>query len=269
MVRKVINVLKTHYKNNCGMGIGDFLRGSFVLLHLCKNKNVEFDIDFSQHPISKFLIKQNSNENNTNYEDVEYIHCDKDNDQLWNYILSKNTDVVYLYTNNYVTQDITDEERKIIGDKFVPTEQLQKEIDNTLIELHLEKKEYTVLHLRLGDKYLVNNECMSDNNINKLCNIINILVPPCAHLLLLSDNNYVKEKLRHIYPHFVIHNKEIVHTTYSTVNNALLNTLVDFFLVANSNTVTTLSPYWHISGFSQYCCIMNNIPFNGHRIEEL
>jgi hypothetical protein len=268
MVNKVINTLKKHYKNNCGMGIGDFLRGSFVLLHLCKNKNVEFDLDYSQHPISKYLTKKSLDENNVNYDDVEYIHSYIDNDYLWNYIVSKNTEIVHLYTNNFVTQNITDEERCIIRDKFIPDNILQIEIENNLKELQLKKNTYSILHIRLGDKYLLNeNERISDHNFNNLCDIIRNRINTNKPILLLADNTHIKERLSHIFPNFAFTIKNIVHLTHSVDNDALLNTLVDFFLVAYSNNVVSLTPYDHQSGFTQYCCEMNNIPYCCFKID--
>ena len=54
-LKKIVNVYQTDYKNMKSPGLGDFLRGCFCLMQVCRLINVEFDIDISQHPLSKYI----------------------------------------------------------------------------------------------------------------------------------------------------------------------------------------------------------------------
>jgi hypothetical protein len=268
IVQKVINTFKTNYKNNIGMGIGDFLRGSFVLLHLCKSKNIEFDLDFSQHPISNLLINTCSDIADVNYDDVPYIHCCHNNEELWNFIVSLNSKEVYIFTNNYVTQDITDEEKKIIRDKFIPNLKLKEAINSTLQKLNLISHTYSVIHIRTGDKYLISGEKLKHMHINEIYDVLDKNMDKNTIYLVLSDNNELKSFLHSRYSNIISQVNTITHTVCSDNNDALYNTMVDFFLIANSNYVLSLSPYAHLSGFSRYCCIMNNIPYCGIKLSD-
>jgi hypothetical protein len=53
--KKVVNTYQLNYKNKMSGGFGDYLRGCFALIQLCKLKGFEFDMDLSSHPISKFI----------------------------------------------------------------------------------------------------------------------------------------------------------------------------------------------------------------------
>ena len=48
----------------------------------------------------------------------------------------------------------------------------------------------------------------------------------------------------------------------SSETPGVMNTVLDFYLMSHSNAILALSVYQHISGFSQYCSIINNIPFS-------
>jgi len=47
-----------------------------------------------------------------------------------------------------------------------------------------------------------------------------------------------------------------------------MNTMLDFYLMGYSNAIISLSVYGHVSGFSKYASILNNIPFNFIKINE-
>ena len=266
IVQKVINTFKQNYKNNIGMGIGDFVRGSFVLLHLCKSKNIEFDLDFSQHPISNLLINTCSDIAHVDYDDVPYIYCDRNIEELWNFIVSLNSEKVYIFNNNLVVHDITREEKKIIRDKFIPNVTLKKAIHSTLQKLDLVPYTYSIIHIRTGDKYLILGEKLKDVHINEIYDVLDKNIDKNKTYLVLSDNNELKPMLHSRYSNIILQVNTIGHMACSENNDALNNTMIDFFLIANSNYVLGLSPYGHLSGFSQYCCIMNDIPYCGIKL---
>ena len=54
-LKKLVHVYQLNYINGKSPGLGDFLRGSFSFMQLSKLYNLDFDIDFSNHPMSKYL----------------------------------------------------------------------------------------------------------------------------------------------------------------------------------------------------------------------
>jgi len=52
-LKKLVNVFQVNYLNGKSAGLGDFIRGSFCFMQLAQLLNLEFDIDISNHPISK------------------------------------------------------------------------------------------------------------------------------------------------------------------------------------------------------------------------
>lgn len=57
-VMKLVNIYKPFYIfNKKASGWGDFIRGSYFLMQFCEEKGIVFDMDMSQHMISKYLKK--------------------------------------------------------------------------------------------------------------------------------------------------------------------------------------------------------------------
>lgn len=272
MVNKIVNVYKQNYINNIGMGIGDYIRGSFFLLQLCIEYNIEFDLDFSQHPISKFLINtQNNNINikdnddvyDINYENIQYIfnHMISINDFMNNFIINKEEEIYYLFTNNHPLNLITDNEKNIIKNKFIPNKELDNAIETTLYNLDLLKNEYIVIHIRVGDRYINTNNKLDENTLNDIYTILENNITFNKEFLLLSDSNELKNILKNKYCNLKIQINEILHLAHDCTNiESLKNTIIDFFLISYASSVISLSIYDHLTGFSEYCCIMNNIP---------
>jgi len=267
MVNKIVNVYKQNYINNIGMGIGDYIRGLFFLLQFCMEYNIEFDLDFSQHPISKYLItskkKSIEYESEINYENVEYFFEYKitTNEFMNNYLVNKKEETHYLFTNNHPMNDITVIQKYIIKNKFIPNQELTVAIENTLNKLKLIKNEYNIIHIRVGDRYINQNNKLDKNTLNDIYNILEKKIIFNQKFLILSDSNELKQILKNKYHNLIVEINEIMHLAHDCINtDALKNTLIDFFLISYSKSVLCLSIYDHLSGFSEYCSIMNNIP---------
>lgn len=271
MVKKIINVLKQNYINNVGMGIGDYIRGSFFLLQFCKEYNIEFDLDFTQHPLSKYLLfqKDSIEEEKIDYDMVMYLHVDMITyqDFMNNYIFHQNEENYYLYTNNYPMNIISEDEKTIIKNKFIPNQELICEIENVLNKLKLIKKEFNVIHIRVGDRYFNSDNKLDDKTLNDIYDILDNNINSNEKYLLLSDSNELKVILKNKYKKLEVEIYDILHLAGDLSNEkALKNTLVDFFIMTFSKYIIGLSIYNHNTGFSQYCSIINNIPYKSVRL---
>lgn len=280
-IKKIICVYQLQYTNNPSPGIGDFIRGCFYVMQLSKLLNVEFELDISNHPIEKYI--ENSGKNTLiNYDNIEWVMGHNRPPHLWhnknyyfdvefaNIIIDKlnnyhETDVYGFFTNAFpIFYNFLDLGRTKIKNMLRPNNFMQSYVDYTLNELKLEKNTYVTIHIRSGDKYLTENTSIEVEFINKIKKIIDGLILPYKKYLIISDSTL--KLCFKSYSNFYMINKRIEHlggeNMKSSETPGVMNTLLDFYLMSHSNAIITISVYQHISGFSQYCSIINNIPFS-------
>ena len=280
-LKKVVNLFQKRYTNGNSMGFGDYIRGSLALLQICQIHGLQFDMNYVNHPVSKFLTNTTNNDelsiqsNSINYNgitmftDNNFDRNDKTfHKRMVDLLNSVNTSHYYLFCNSFPIVDPNMTQRRIVASKIQPNEVLQEAIQGTMTELGLERGGYRVIHIRTGDRYLLNNARLDANLINKVVSTINKNVAKLSPFkyLILSDNNELKKVLANIYndkEKFVIQlGKSITHLGEGAVKDdeSVKNTLVDFFLLAQSNAIISMSPYLHESSFSKYCGILFGIP---------
>jgi hypothetical protein len=281
-LKKIVNVYQLEYKNSQSMGIGDYLRGCICLFQICKFIGVDFDMDFTNHPISKYFHLIEKREDETidykevnKYEDSNFIYENGFKKKsihfllgFLNFLKSYNSENVYLFCNSFPIHDIGFESREFIKSRLKPKEELLDKICNVMNHLHLIKGNYGVIHIRCGDEYLFdNNKQFDTNKINQLLNTIKKSIQPRKKYLILSDNNNIKFILAKYFLNIVFKINKIAHLACpSEQDESILETLVDFFLITNSNYVLSFSPYPWGSGFSHLPCILFNIPYYNFKL---
>jgi len=278
-VDKIVNVYQQNYKNAPGGGIGDFIRGCFFLLQFCIFNNIRFDIDYNNHPISKFLYKKNDTiDQDILYNTILYYYPDNNNknnnhvfiNNFINYLNNLNSsNIKYIFSNNYPIKKIIDFERQFILNKFLPNEELLSSINTELTKINVEEKQFSVIHIRLGDSVLLDNKKIQNNTLLNILNIIfkNIKINNEKKYLLLSDSNDIKIFLKKRFKNLIINLNKIVHLASKIdKDETIKSTLTDFFIMGKSNYIYSLSIYDHGSGFSEYCSILNDIPYMFYKI---
>jgi len=285
ILKKLINVYQPRYKNIVAQGLGDYLRGCFCLYQICKMHGLEFDMDISQHPMACFfelkkedLVTNLDRENISWYSNPNYIPTSsftykKNSFHFHNEFISHLNGIkeenYYLFCNSFpVFNYIHDLSRETILNKISPTLYLKNEIETRMNNLGLLKKKFSVIHIRTGDNYLLNNFPLKVDFVTKIKRILHpFLIQPKKKFLLLSDNNKIKYIFKN-YSSCVFCVKKITHLGESgdKEEDKIKNTLVDFFVMGNANFVISLSPYNWGSGFSQWCSILHKIPFKQFRI---
>jgi len=286
---KIVHVYQLKYKNGSPAGLGDFLRGSFCLMQLSKILNVKFDIDISNHPLSKYIenvtrctninykniniyTKRNEGKNKhmiLNKNKIETCYDKAFINNLIDWLNKENKKVVGLFTNSFpFTTEFRKEGIEFIKSKFIPKNIIKEKIENILEKLELKKKEYSVIHIRTGDQYLIHNKNMDINFISKIKAILKSIIHENTKYLILSDSSYIKKELKNINNFYFIEN-EIGHLAKKNSDDVIINTLVDFFLFGHSNSITSLSVYEHESGFSKYSGILNDVPTKFIRINSI
>jgi hypothetical protein len=262
MVKKLVNV----YMKYPGLfGFGDYLRGSIYLLDYCQKNKLEFDMDFFDHPIGDYL--NNSRNYQINKKDVIMMDSFKECDNLClDHLIIKDKinkikkDVIFFSINPILRNKIDDKQKKIILSKIEPNNFLQSKINSSMIKLQIEPKKYSVVHIRIDDRFT-----NSDFHINQLINQINILLSNKLKnnnkYLLLSSSKELKLIIVKKFPQLLIEDKEITHIGKEYNSDDIINSLVDFYLIYNSANIFQLSEYAWGSGFSFWCSYLNNIPF--------
>jgi len=295
-IKKIVNVYQLEFTNQKSPGFGDFLRGSFFLMQLAKILNLEFEMDISNHPISQFIINKGLN-SKINYNNIEFkyglnrpanydfsytppnnIYYDTEFiNKLISELNKSKSECFPLFSNAFpMYYNFKDEGRNYLKSQLLPNEMMVKYIDETLKQLKLKKNTYAVLHLRTGDKYLSKNEVIDRQFINEINNHINRIVVPGKKYLILSDNVVLKTYLTKRSNFYVLLNK-IEHLGGEISmkgnendgikdNDAVKNTMLEFYLMSYSNSILSMSTYDHISGFSKYCAEIFNIPFHNMKI---
>lgn len=289
-LKKIVNVYQLDYINGKSPGLGDFIRGSFCFLQIAKLLNIEFEIDVSNHPISKYIENSNhitdidynnilfyneynrDKEGNNNYEKKPININDDFLNKTIQILNSTDCETFGFFSNAFPCFNKHTEEGKIlIRTKLQPNELMKTYIDTTLNELGLSKKGYGVIHIRTGDHHFINNQPLTINFIDKIKRILNTFIISNRRYLIISDSNMLKQILKS-QPNFYIYIRNIEHLGGELMknhqSNGVMNTLLDFYLMSHSNAIISLSVYGHISGFSKYCSVLNNIPMYFIKIEE-
>lgn len=288
-VKKIICVYKTHYINGPSSGIGDFIRGSIFLYQISRILNIDFEINLSYHPISKYLI--NPGDKNINEDIINLIYASRlhniqpvDDNRLTNYttfidVLFEEIHKNGIFNNSIIMEAIAfplfkidDDSNNIIKHHLT----FNTDIINKLLSIYdkfdIINNNYNTIHIRTGDKYLVNNVILKEDNIEYLSNIYNIIfnnIDFKKKNILISDNEYIKNYIIKEFPSILCIKSKITHIgeNVNIIDDMLIDTLVDFVLLSNTSNILSISPYFHGSGFSYWPAILNNISYKSFMLE--
>lgn len=285
-IKKIVCVYQLSYTNDKSPGLGDFLRGCFFIMQLSNILHLDFDIDFSNHPISKYIETQEKN-SSINYNNIEFVKGHNRPEHIWykqepyldqnfaNKIITKlnnhqDSNEYGIFTNAFpISYTFLDTGKDFVKSRLIPNKIMQDYIDFTLNQLKLEKNTYTTIHIRTGDKYLTKSTNISLEYLKKIQAEVYKIVVPNKKYLIISDSNTVKLLFK-TKPNFYVIIREIEHlggeAIRNTESNGIMNTLLEFYLMSYSNKIFTFTSYGHVSGFSHYCAIINGIPFRPFNI---
>jgi hypothetical protein len=148
-----------------------------------------------------------------------------------------------------------------------PREEIVDLIKRTFVKLRLWKDSFTVIHIRFGDKYLIDNNQLFNvrmlDNLKKEIKEFVLTHSQSENYLLLADNNSIKQYLVETFPFLKTSFKQITHLGegVSFDHEKTQNTLVDFHLMSYAKEIVSYSCYLHGSGFSKWCAETYDIPY--------
>jgi len=273
-LKKIVNVYQLKYQNDKSSGFGDYLRGCFCLIQICNLNNIEFDMDLSNHPIARFIEI-----NNNQYECIDrtYILRYKNKEITMNHLIdfmsnnSIGSTTCFLFCNNLsLYNNYTEPSKNFIKSKIMPNSLMNVYITNEMNELNLISGHFSVVHIRTGDEYLLQNMRLNKKYVYKILNYILPNLKQDKKYLILSDNNEIKLYFKKL-NNCVFTIKPIIHFSDSIIitDDNVKNTLLDFYLMSKSSEIYSITPYDHGSGFSEWCSVVYNIPFKQQIIPNL
>lgn len=278
IIKKVIHVYQLQFKNRHTIfGLGDFLRGSFCLLQICNKHGVQFDIDVSNHPISNYMEGQVKNPY-VNYSKIDTSNTIND---ITNPIITyktiiqslKNvtTENYYTCTNAFPPFEIKQSEIEFIKSRIEPNVAMKTDIEQEMLSLNLVSKQFSVIHIRCGDEFLFKTGVLNNYWIKNVFSVLTpILQDTTTNYLILGDNNELKLLFKER-RNCVVQIKPITHLGEQPElkDENVKNTMMDFYLMSHSKEIYAISKYRHGTGFSKWCSVLNNIPYNIKQINNI
>jgi len=236
---------------NCENGFGDFLRGSILLALFAKKYNVQFKIDISKHPFSKYICVE-SKSNQIEITKIELVHY---TGETSNYLLvpllerfvSSNENVLCINTNLFYNLDLVTDDIKLYINSVLKFHPKYYEIVKNIVKFD----KYNVLHIRCKDEFF---DKEFDSN-KLLVEIIKLQLD--KNTIIISNNYCIKRKIHKLFGFFYIDNIAC-HTAHSS---DLESTILDYIILSKSQYTHCFSFYPHGSGFSEHCSFLNNIPY--------
>lgn len=284
-ITRIVNVYKQNYRGVKASGIGDFIRGSYCLAQICQILNLEFDINFKHHPLNICLANDDDN------IPMEYLENIKDNipknynislslfmlsqqnsylpfiNNLLNILLntSNYNGIVYVYCNSYPLFIIDDITRLFIGNKLKYLSNIESKLNTIFITHKITEKIYNIIHIRSGDIFidgvtqLHNYSAYLNSLIELIKSNINYIIPN----ILLCDSNLIKQFLRDRIGGIITLDTKTTHLGENTDSSqeAIIDTMTDFYICSKSVSILSISCYDHGSGFTKWCAETYNIPY--------
>lgn len=276
-VKQLISVYQMKYKDGNVYGFGDFIRGCFFLMSMCEKMGLGFDIDLSNHLLSNY-VEGHSKNPNINYNNISNILMDYvfDKSRNFNYnsfkrLIENETDEVYYTSSNiYPLFDIKQSHINFIKSRITPNALMKKEMEKTMTNLNIKNSNFSVIHIRAGDKFIFNPDNLLEKSIlsNLFYNLKLLLNDKTRKYLILSDCTHLKLLFKP-YVNCVFQMNQIAHLGEQPVliEKAVQNTMMDFYLMSRASHIYAYSTYPNFSGFSKWCAVIYNIPYKWHHIK--
>ena len=291
------------YYNESSSGIGDFLRGCCYLFDLFNNTETNYGLSFTKHDISPYL----KSTSNPKFKKTDILDTEKLNKELCvgaNYIdnIKKNivstlqdtkNDNIFLFTNYSDFMDsrnkadrisITKDCQEFMQSNLIFSKSIDKECNNILSNI---SEDYIVMHFRLGDRKIIQSNCLDDNNINtrqyniKLPEMKKIIldkhVETGKDIIVMSDSNELKEYVKKTISKKHSGKIHIIHSNSQHCSNNpglivgmkidkkkkkdnMFYVALDMKLITKSSHIYSYSVYPWGSGFVFWLAKIFNIP---------
>lgn len=271
--RCIHNYLTKCYTNPQPPGFADFLRGTIALYNFSEKYGYKLYI-CGDHPVFN-CFKPNKNIVYNNYKTKEFLPPLSYNDIYLNLdSIFKLGNSFSVMTNSFYTinkegivnfGDISKDCAEYIKDILSPSTEVENKVKyvfNTEYKINMDDH-FKVIHLRFGDIFL--NQNIYDDNLynlyyNKIITLIskNKIENENEKYVLISDSSKIAQKLKMNIPDLLYWDNSKIHLgdLMNLQTSNILDTIVDFFIISNSNEIISNG-----SGFSKINSIIYNIKY--------
>ena len=263
-MKTVILVWKHRYYNytttrhDYFWGIGDMLRGAYGLFNLSKKMNFNLIVDYSLHPISRWLEATPHEYSQTIKDQQNTIPLVYPTNNVIKYIETQleTADMTMLYTNLGLEEydhPPSTEAKTFMKSLLIPTAEFQHYIDTVNVSIPF--SDYSILHYRLGDEELVRS-----NMRNTLRYKDHLLKHIEKNDILLSDSTTFKQMIKRDKIDIFMFDAPICHLGVHTDPNAVKHTLFELLLLSKATKIKSYSIHGWVSGFTHMISILYDIP---------
>ena len=266
-------------------GLADFLRGTMYIYQesYLNNKSIDLIVDFSRHPISKFLNIPRKNEtipykkilkDNHTSEIVECFH--KDSYKIKNLVQHDSNPPTRVMTFEWYKEFNTSEQlpeylRSYMQELLDFNDDIKEDADYVLeTQLKMKPNDFCVLHLRMGDHMSCQESIPIPPNLETY--IETEIIPVWKDkIVIMSDSFFIKNYLKikynlHATEFLPVHlgstNKFLnSQSDYGTSDTDIGQTLIEFIMMSKAKQIYLYSVYDWGSGFSYICSHIYNIPY--------
>jgi len=292
-LKKVVNVYQTQFIDFKASGLGDYLRGSFMMLQLLRTLekytgvHVDFDMDLRNHPMSRFLICDQELERPVDYTKLGNFHIDSllvnqdENDIAYQHIVRevicyfnkiKQPNFFAFCCKDIVFTEILDSEKALIRSRIQPTAEMETYITDSLTRLGITGP-YTTIHVRLDDAVCFphavgsSQATLNTTLMEDLVASVRSKIDQSKTYVLVSSSTAVKDALTGgnilSLPTAICH----IGQNQEPTDEQLKDTLLDFYLMSRSVEILAFTTYER-TGFSLECANIYGIPYTITRVED-
>ena len=243
------NYLKKCETGSLPPGLTDFLRGTIALYDFSKKYNYKLYINKTSNPVFKY------------FENCEYYINDTDSIKGTFELLSQakidfTTHILEkLFQNGFnfsvitncllkdiFVEEIDDDCREFILKILQPTKIINDKIEQIFNELQV-FEHYNAIHIRFGDTFLCDHKLDYDV-LNKIDSTIKSIIEKSDKpVVLISDSESMSKELvkNNHNLHYWDNRKIHIGYLFNYNEEAIVDTLVDFFILSKSKTIHTIN----------------------------
>lgn len=265
LVKNVYLPLKPFY------GLGDFIRGCLSVKNICEEFGFSFEVDYSKHPISQFFENRHFTPIEVNPSEINIFDIG-DGQYIENVFKqlsvmpeeNKKNSSLFLTTNLwYLGGGVSEDTRVFMRESFVPSSDLRGAVLKAQEELGIEYGKYDILHVRMGDKFLVDGHT-DETAFQRIHELIlkgfQDHKVTCSQPLLVLSDCYALKKYLHSKEGWLYSNVEPCHLSSDVKDDRVRDTLIDMCLLSEAASVFCISNHGYGSGFCDWTCDIYNVP---------
>lgn len=253
-------------------GLGDYLRGILTSAEECNQRGIQWELEYSYHPMSLFLENAHNTPDSYTPDDVYTftIGQSKEYFSVLDQLRGISDGVFYVTTNAWFLKNgIQSTTFQKVRESIQPNSILQSAIQAAMNQLGIRDKEYRAIHIRMGDAYLVE-DSQNQESFDTICTTIETMIAeqkktgPCV---VFSDSKRIKDFFR-TKTGYCVSPASPGHLGFATEDQAVLETLVDFFLLSKASHIFQYSNHGYGTGFSDWCSEIYHVPISRHIVKD-